>query len=94
MAEPDQATIQRAIITAQNATNDNLDQQTKDILTLAVRALWSRIQAQPDSYLLTNLEVRVFNYHQALFRGNDLARRTLARYWENTHGSIDGPNGC
>jgi ankyrin repeat protein len=68
----------------------NLDQQTKDILPLAVRALWSRIQAQPDTYLLTNLEARIFNYHQALFRGNDLARRTLARYWENTHGSLDG----
>jgi len=94
MSEPDHATIQRAIITAQNATNDNLDQQTRDILALAVRALWSRIQAQPDSYLLTNLEARVFNYHQSLFRGNDLARRTLARYWENTHGSIDGLNGC
>jgi hypothetical protein len=93
MSEPDQATIQRAIITAQNATNDNLDQQTKDILALALRALWHRIQAQPDSYLLTNLEARVFNYHQSLFRGNDLARRTLARYWANTHGSIDGVNG-
>ena len=92
MAEPDQATIQRAIVIAQTATNDNLDQQTKEILALAVRALWRRIQSQPDTYLLTSLEARVFNYHQSLFRENDLARRTWARYWSNTHG-IDGVNG-
>jgi hypothetical protein len=92
MAEPDQATIDRAIRIAQTATNDNLDQQTKEILQLALRAIWRRIQAQPDTYVLTNLEARVFNYHQSLFRGNELYRRTLARYWENTHG-MDGING-
>jgi hypothetical protein len=91
MAEPDRATIHRAIETAQSATNDNLDQQTKEILQLALRAIWRRIQAQPDTYVLTDLEARVFNYHQSLFRGNDLYRRTLARYWENTHG-INGIN--
>lgn len=92
MSEPDQATILRAIITAQNATNDNLDHQTKEVLALAVWAIWRRIQAQPDTYVLTNLEARVFNYHQSLFRGNDIARRALARYWANTHG-MDGING-
>ncbi len=92
MSEPDKATIERAIIIAQSATNDNLDQQTKDILTLALRAIWRRIQAQPDTYLLTALEARVFNYHQSLFRGNELARVTWARYWANTHG-MNGING-
>lgn len=92
MSEPDQATVQRAIIIAQNDTTDNLDQQTKEILALALRAIWRRIQAQPDTYLLTALEARVFNYHQSLFRGNELARRTWARYWANTHG-MNGTNG-
>ncbi len=92
MSEPDQATIQRAIIIAQNAANDNLDQQTKEILQLALRAIWRRIQSQPDTYVLTNLEARVFNYHQSLFRGNEVARHAWARYWENTHG-MDGING-
>ena len=92
MSEPDQATIQRAIIIAQNATNDNLDLRTREVLELALRAIWRRIQAQPDTYVLTNLEVRVFNYHQSLFRGDDVARRAIARYWANTHG-MGGING-
>lgn len=92
MSEPDQASVRRAIIIAQDATNDNLDQHTKEVLTLALRAIWRRIQAQPDSYILTTLEARVFNYYQSLFRGNDLARCAWARYWENTHG-MDGING-
>jgi hypothetical protein len=92
MAEPDHATVQRAIVIAQNATNDNLDQQTKEVLALALRAIWRRIQAQPETYILTNLEARVFNYHQSLFRGNEIARRAWERYWANTHG-LDGING-
>jgi hypothetical protein len=92
MSEPDQTSILRAISIAQNATNDNLDQHTKEILALALRAIWRRIQAQPDTYLLTNLEARVFNYHQSLYRGNELARCAWARYWENTHG-LNGVNG-
>jgi hypothetical protein len=92
MSEPDQALVRRAIIIAQTATTDNLDQQTKEILALALRAIWRRLQAQPDTYVLTNLEARVFNYHQSLFRGNELARRAWARYWANTHG-MDGING-
>lgn len=92
MSEPDQATVQRAIVIAQNATNDNLDQQTKEILALAIQAIWRRIQAHPETYVLTNLEARVFNYHQALFRGDEIARRAWARYWTNTHG-MDGVNG-
>lgn len=92
MSEPDPATVQRAIILAQTATNDNLDQPTKDILRLALRAIWRRLQAQPETYVLTNLEARVFNYHQSLYRDDDLARRAWARYWANTHGmnSING----
>lgn len=92
MSEPDQASILRAIAIAQNATNDNLDLQTREILQLALQALWRRVQAHPNTYVLTNLEARVFNYHQSLFRGDDLARRTWARYWANTHG-VSGING-
>lgn len=92
MSEPDHATVQQAIVIAQNATNDNLDQQTKEILTLAIDAIWRRILAHPDTYVLTNLEARVFNYYQSLFIGDEIARRTWARYWANTHG-MGGING-
>lgn len=92
MAEPDPATVQQAIVIAQTATHDNLDQQTRDVLARALDALWRRVQAQPNTYVMTTLEARVFNYHQALFRGDDLARRTWERYWRNTHG-VGGING-
>lgn len=87
MPEPDQRAVSRAIVIAQNAASDeDPDQQIKEILAYAIRAIWRRIQAQPDTYMLSNLEAKVFNYHQSLFRGNDVARRAIARYWENTHG--------
>ena len=92
MSEPDQAAVHRAIDIAQTATNDNLDQQTKEILQLALRAIWRRLRAQPETYVLTKLEARVFNYYQSLYRDHELARRAWARYWANTHG-MDGING-
>lgn len=93
MSEPDQSSIMRAIVIAQNASKEeDLDQQSKETLGIAICAIWSRIQAQPDSYLLTNLEAKVFNYHRSLFQGDERARRAMARYWENTHGA-NGING-
>ena len=84
MPEPDLAMVQRAITIAQNATDDNLDSEIREILQVTFHGICRRIQAAPNSYILTDLQARVFNYHQAQWRDNDLARRAMARYWSNT----------
>jgi hypothetical protein len=92
MSDPSTAAVTTAIDIAQGVIPGNLDQHTKEILAQAIRAIWRRIQAQPDTYVLTQLEARVFNYHQSLWRHDEVARRAWARYWANTHGA-DGING-
>ena len=92
MSEPDQASTQRAIVIAQNATDDYLDQDVRIILRDSYTAIYRRITSSPNTYVLTPLEARVFNYHQSQWKENDLAKRAWARYWNNTHGT-NGMNG-
>ncbi|KAK3327293.1 hypothetical protein B0T19DRAFT_400179 [Cercophora scortea] len=56
------------------------------ILEEAITTVWAKVEAQPDSYIMTKDEFSVFNYFQARFKGNPVAVAARARYWDNTHG--------
>ncbi|KAK4990003.1 hypothetical protein LTR66_006912 [Elasticomyces elasticus] len=75
-------TIQRALDVARNTEGD-LDPFVSEFLELAVQQIWSQVQAQPDSYILTKDEFAVFNYHVRRFEGSDIAQRAIARFWIN-----------
>lgn len=81
-----------AINLAQSSTHENLPERVRQILKDALREIWRSIQAHPNSYVMTKLEYRVFNYYQAQFLNNDIARRAKKRYWQHTYGT-EGPGG-
>ncbi|KAE8147090.1 hypothetical protein BDV25DRAFT_132381 [Aspergillus avenaceus] len=57
------------------------------ILENAVATLWRRVQAQPDTYVFTPNEFGLFNLFIGRFQGDPVARRAVARFWNNYRGS-------
>ncbi|KXG51662.1 uncharacterized protein PGRI_090550 [Penicillium griseofulvum] len=61
-----------------------MNAQSATVLEAAITELWNRIQAQPDSYVLTRDEFALFNYFLATrYRGSPVAQRAVARFWDN-----------
>lgn len=61
-------------------------EQTRDtrvvqILDTAVAQIWGKLQAAPQSYILTREEFAVFNFFQHRFEGEAIAVEARKRYW-------------
>lgn len=72
-----------ALEIARNSDDGDIDPRVLAILEEAIQAIWLRIQAQPQTYVLTKLEFAVFNYFQDRFRGNSTAQRAVERFWNH-----------
>ncbi|KAJ5761887.1 uncharacterized protein N7511_005269 [Penicillium nucicola] len=79
--------IRRAL---EQARDLNADPAAKVLLDAVVEELWARIQAQPDTYLLSPDEFALFNYYRLSYSG-PVAQRAVARFWNTYQGS--DPNG-
>ena len=90
---PDWPSILRALEIARNTEDGPIAPEIVTILENTIRAIWRRIQSQPDSYVLTQEEYAVFNYFQDRFRGNATAQRARARYWDNPRRRSRAVNG-
>lgn len=78
-----QLNYQRAIDIARN-TEGELDSNVKQYLEDAIATIWSNIQAQPETYVLTKDEFPVFNYYRKRFDDDPIAEQAVDRYWRNT----------
>lgn len=74
--------IQRALDIARNTEGD-LDPRISDYLENNLSQVWRRIQANPDSCILTKDEFAVFNFFRARFHGSEMAEKTVARFWQH-----------
>jgi hypothetical protein len=79
--------IRHALELARDLTEDT---DARHLLDTVVLELWTRIQAQPDSYRLSSDEFALFNLYQTRFTG-PVAQRAVARFWDNYRG--DNSNG-
>ncbi|ESZ95745.1 hypothetical protein SBOR_3852 [Sclerotinia borealis F-4128] len=52
------------------------------VLEIAIREIWSKIQAEPNTCVLTQEEYGVFNYFQNRFQGLEVAVAARRRYWD------------
>ncbi|KAI9678147.1 MAG: hypothetical protein M1817_006092 [Caeruleum heppii] len=71
-----------------------VDAQVGQLLERALTEVWQRVQAQPDSYVFTELEFAVFNYHRARFEGSEVAAAAVDRFWRHynrRHPGVNGP---
>ncbi|CAG8096482.1 unnamed protein product [Penicillium nalgiovense] len=76
--------IRQALEHARECEDGFVNVQSAAVLEAAITELWNRIQAQPDSYVLTPDEFALFNYFLTTrYRGSTVARRAVARFWNN-----------
>ncbi|KAG9506646.1 hypothetical protein J7337_000179 [Fusarium musae] len=54
----------------------------RDILESALEEIWTKLQDQPDSYIMTKDEFAVFNFFQHRFAGDKMAMAARKRYWQ------------
>ena len=88
-----QLTVKRALEIARNGEDRPLDPAVSAVLERAISEIWQRIQAQPNTYILSKDEFAVFNYFRSRFTFSDVARRAVQRFWDNFEGDTSGIDG-
>ncbi|KAK5714764.1 hypothetical protein LTR17_017082 [Elasticomyces elasticus] len=73
---------QRALDIARNTEGD-LDPNVREYLERALSDIWSRVQQNPDTYVMSKDEFAVFNFYVRRFEGHPEAEAAIARYWQH-----------
>lgn len=81
--------VSQALEIARDSEEGSRDPVVIAILENALARIWSKVQAQPSSYVMTRDEFAVFNYFQSRFTGNTTAIEARRRYWDH-FGSSSG----
>lgn len=78
--------VRQALEQARNSEDGHVGPHTAAVLEAAITKLWANIQARPDSYVLDAHEFALFNYFRDRFGDSPVARRAVARFWDNYQG--------
>jgi hypothetical protein len=78
------ATVAQALEIARESPDGASDPTVSTILERALTQIWGKVQAQPDSYIMSRDEFAVFNFFQHRFHGDKVAVTARKRYWDNT----------
>lgn len=78
------STVAEALEIARESPDGAQDPTVSSILEGALARIWGKVQAQPNSYVMTRDEFAVFNFFQSRFIGNKVAIAARKRYWDNT----------
>ncbi|KAK8085270.1 hypothetical protein PG997_006541 [Apiospora hydei] len=78
--------VAQALEIARESPDGAKDPVVSSILENALVQIWNKVQAQPDSYVMSRDEFAVFNFFQYRFTGNKVAIAARKRYWDNTTG--------
>jgi hypothetical protein len=76
-------TVLQALEIARHSEEGAQDPVISNILKAALIQIWSKVQAKPDSYIMTRDEFAVFNYFQHQFVEQELAIAARRRYWDS-----------
>lgn len=76
-------TMNDALALARASPEGEQDPAVIYALETAINNIWSKVEAQPATYLMTQDEFAVFNYFQNRFQGNEVAIAARKRYWES-----------
>ncbi|KAK8098257.1 uncharacterized protein PG998_013743 [Apiospora kogelbergensis] len=78
--------VAQALEIARESPDGAKDPVVSSILENALVQIWNKVQAQPDTYVMSRDEFAVFNFFQYRFAGNKTAMAARKRYWDNTTG--------
>lgn len=77
------ASVAQALEIARESPDGASDPTISKILESALSQIWAKVQAQPDSYVMSREEFAVFNFFQHRFAGDRTAVSARRRYWDN-----------
>lgn len=83
---PTASAVAQALEIARDSAEGARDPVVCNILESAITTIWSKVQTQPDTYLMSRDEYAVFNYFQHRFQGSVIAIAARRRYWDFTAG--------
>ncbi|KAK8044690.1 hypothetical protein PG993_004714 [Apiospora rasikravindrae] len=86
MSSAENNEVAQALEIARESPDGAKDPVVSSILENALVQIWTKVQAQPDSYVMSRDEFAVFNFFQYRFTGNKVAIAARKRYWDNTTG--------
>jgi hypothetical protein len=75
-------TIQKALDISRNCEGP-VDPIVRNYLDRQLRAIWARIEAEPESYILNKDEFAIFNYFRYRAASSTLAQSAIKRFWDN-----------
>ncbi|KAJ2900985.1 uncharacterized protein MKZ38_002169 [Zalerion maritima] len=88
---PSEASIAQALEIARESEDGASDRVISSILENGLAAVYSKVVANPQTYVLTKVEFSLWNYFQHRFIHNPqlepMYRSAKARYWSNTTGA-------
>ncbi|KAK4191198.1 hypothetical protein QBC35DRAFT_470945 [Podospora australis] len=79
------STIMQALEIARESEEGGRETTVIKILAECMKNIWTKIVAQPNTYILTVDEFAVFNYHQCQYQDNTIYRAAIKRFWDNTY---------
>lgn len=77
------AAVAQALEIARESPDGASDPTVSKILEMALSQIWGKVQAQPDSYVMSRDEFAVFNFFQHRFNGDNKAVKARKRYWDH-----------
>lgn len=77
------ASVAQALEIARESPDGSSDPTISKILEGALKQIWGKVQAHPNSYVMTRDEFAVFNFFQHRFRGDKTAVDARKRYWDH-----------
>ncbi len=84
MSRTNEMSVRQALQVAQNSETGQIDPRILRLLETQLVKVWTNIQANPGSYVMTETEFAVFNYFRARSElQNETARKAISRYWDN-----------
>ena len=84
---PDPLTVASALEFIKNNEDGQIHPSVNAVLERAFGEIWQRIQAQPNTYIMTRDEFTIFNRYRARVSGLRVAQQAVARFWNHFQGS-------
>jgi len=82
----DHVSLAQAVRIAQNSEG-GVDQQLALFLEKRLAEVWSKLNAQPHTYILLSDEFALMNYYRPRFGDNETIRNATKRFWDSHRGA-------
>ena len=85
-------TLTKALDIAKENQNGQVPPAVSQMLERKIADIWRKIQAQPNTYVMSREEFAVFSYYRSRYDNNRTAQDAVARFWSNYKGesTVDG----